>query len=408
MQRPERFSEYAANAVDEREYAQVATLLVKRLAPTIPGDTAVRIIQNVITETFLPPYTSLDEDLKDLPEWPWPEIEQLDTTYPDAGVLLDRYAQQEAINTDTDWLLEKANQDRDSWLATNSMVILREWQRRLKLPKARTKEELVALFRGVDDPEIDRLWQESIADYRQQVDEVERNRLNPSCEHYAQRLGWLIFNHLDAYHTATNSTSKPEVMASINLMHAKQEVIERRKNAEMFDKEAFRRSLIDHFNAALGKYWWLSFKARLMFQGFMRNAINYNRIRPEQEYINEYISGSLIPEKSILTIRDQCDICKTTGKATEFDYSDPVCLPPYHQACRCRHLTWERQYLTRDSVPKTSVEKAVQAVFAGKFHGLSVSMPSLREMLPIYQAVIADMPMMKVFSAWLRSWICVL
>ena len=391
MKKPEKFSDYPANAVDESDYAKIALMFILRITPSINIDIAKQVALNVAFDAFLPAYTFADNDqFDDIPNWHWPELESLSQKFPTQKPLVNYYEWEEIKKSDTSWITNDANKPMQEWLQSQPIDWLRTYQRKNGLKPARTKAALAETLIKIDDAEMTEEYSSWRINKLQKAEHIEYLKKNPEQEPYIHRLIGLTRRRLDYYHTATNSIFMPQVSASRNIVFAQRIAEDEIYKAKNTDIKKLEKDITMAFSEAMGKQWRHRLGAGIFFNNIMRyyKAIAKSTIDDRIEY---HLKHPLLAFSHTLSIKNQCPICEKQGNMTEINFSSEADLPPFHPACWCNNITWNQRMQER-MPDEMHFEEAFKRIMKPKIKGLGVILPTIPEMIEIIEADIKDRP----------------
>jgi hypothetical protein len=399
MKRPEKFSDYPANAVDENDYVEIAFQFIRRITPNLDLNTARKVAKHVAYDAFLPKYSfAEDDDIDSIGNWPWPEIESLARQYPKHFPLVDHGYWNEIKEINIEWLMEGANISLHDWLTYQSIDKLRTWQRRNNLRPARTKAALAEQLADINDVLMIAEWHAHREEKLQEIKKIEFLKVNPPVEQYIKRLIKLTWRHLDFYHTATNSIFGPDVQEARALESARSFAKEEIQDAYAKNTDEFEKEMARAFDQLLGKRWRHRLAAKIYFSQIINRQRNIASSTIDQR-TQFHLQNPLIYYSCSLTITDQCGICSEQKRDRKIKFIDQKDLPPFHPACLCKKIVWEKQYGRTEARGK-HFEEAYKRIMKPKIQGIGVKIPTLREIIELTEASLRDMSLLE--RIWLR------
>lgn len=388
------------------ELIRVAEAFLKDIAPGMPLELMRSVSEFVVLRSAFhsdmpmvrAPLDACAADWEDYPlpsfRWSWTELE--DALALHQGTLpADLQTNQRDLG---EWREAVRARPDGHWLAECHVRDLRHFQKRYGLAPARTKHELIERIVSLTPLPNDI---QEVIDRKRRYDldlvaQEERMRQRPLSEIYKRHLVRLVQTRVDSYFAASygwNSPRRQSAKIDANNASAGLRAYEDARGMDLTEVEAALRA---SFDVEFGGSWRTKRATTHLFNRFMRDA-RWRASASLSDFIereNVVSAMWLTPdERSTLVVRETCVLCGRTEKRLSFRSADD--LPPFHLLCLCSPPSWEVDFLAMrpSDLPlmprfEDAVSDVVRRRVAGA--GIAVSSPTLRDMVAITEAYLAD------------------
>lgn len=164
------------------------------------------------------------------------------------------------------------------------------------------------------------------------------------------------------------------------------EALQRHRNAQALDLQAFRTELEIAVQQELGNEWRQDHAARSLIERLIAQQ-EVNKKATVQEFFNE--ASSFLQEKYSLAVTP-CPVCARQHSPKVEIVPLELELPPFHPTCTCE-VNWRHEWVFSEPSRGTeSLDASIRDWLTSAVEGIGIRAPSLRDLLTFERARLCD------------------